>query len=314
VADISLVMPVWRPRGDWLHEAVHSALDQHDCDLELIVVDDGNETAVSDMLADVTDPRLHHLRIAHGGVSAARNAGLRVATGNFVRFIDADDVLEPGSTARLRALATPTTIAYEDTVVCNEELVPQHRISSRLSGDVATACLLGEFDTRHVSMLFPRTVVDRAGEWDTRLRVRQDFDFTLRCLEHAAVLPGVGTATFYRRHDASATRSEHAVRDAQQSSRLVLQGFFQRHPDLKDTPLERDAWRRVYGAEARTALYQGHLARALRCGLPLFRLAPREAIGLYLRVARAALRISGAAIARTTAHARRHRRHTARSS
>src|SRR5512144_754356 len=114
-------MPVWRPRGDWLHEAVHSALDQCDCDLELIVVDDGNDIAVSDMLADVTDPRLQHLRIAHGGVSAARNAGLSVATGNFVRFIDADDVLEPGSTARLRALATPTTIAYEDTVVCNEE-------------------------------------------------------------------------------------------------------------------------------------------------------------------------------------------------
>jgi hypothetical protein len=269
---------------------------------------------VSGMLADVTDPRLHHLRIAHGGVSAARNAGLEVATGTFVRFIDADDVLEPGSTARLRALATPTTIAYEDTVVCNEELVPQYRITSRLSGDVAIACLLGQFDTRHVSMLFPRAVVDRAGAWDTRLRVRQDFDYTLRCLEHAAVVPGEGTATFYRRHEASATRSEHAVRDAQQSSRLVLQGFFQRHPDLKDTPLERDAWRRVHGAEARTALYQGHLAGALRCGLPLFRLAPREAIGLYLRVARAALRISGAAIARTTAHARRYLRHTARSS
>ena len=141
------------------------------------------------------------------------------------------------STARLRELVTPTTIAYEDTVVCDEELTPKYRISSRLSGDVAAACLLGEFDTCHVSMLFPRTVIDRAGPWDTRLRVRQDFDFTLRCLEHAAVVPGNGTATFYRRHDASATRSEHAVRDAQLSSRLVLEGYFQRHPDLKDSSL-----------------------------------------------------------------------------
>lgn len=303
-------MPVWRPRWEWLHEAVRSALDQRDCDLELIVVDDGNDVPVADVLADVVDPRIRHLRIPHGGVSAARNAGLKVATGAFVRFIDADDVLEPGSTARLRALSSATTIAYEDTVVCDQDLRPQHRISSRLSGNIAVACLLGQYDSRHVSMLFPREVVDRAGPWDTRLRVRQDFDFVLRCLEHATVVPGNGTATFYRRHDASATRSEHAVRDAQRSSRLVLQGFFERHPDLKGTAVWRDAWRRVYGAEARTALYHGHLATAHRSALPLVRLAPAEAAGLYLRVARSAVRISGGAIAGTMARARRAPRHT----
>ena len=70
VPDISLVMPVWRPRAEWLHEAVRSALDQRDCDLELIVVDDGNDDAVSDMLADVIDPRMRHIKVAHGGVSA----------------------------------------------------------------------------------------------------------------------------------------------------------------------------------------------------------------------------------------------------
>jgi glycosyltransferase involved in cell wall biosynthesis len=285
-------MPVWRPRPEWLHEAVYSALDQHGCDLELVVVDDGNDVAVSEVLADVRDPRLRHLRIPHGGVSAARNAGLNVATGDFVRFIDADDVLEPGSTARLRALASPTTIVYEDSVVCDQDLIPQRRISSQLSGDIAVACLLGQFASRHVSMLFPREVVDRAGVWDTRLRVQEDFDFVLRCLEHASVVPGSGTATFYRRHDASATRSEHAARDAQRSSRLVLEGFFERHPDLNSTALWRDAWRRVYGSEARNALHQGHLRTALRSGLPLIRLAPREAAGIYLRVARSAMRIA----------------------
>ena len=305
-------MPVWRPRPEWLHEAVRSALGQRNCDLELIVVDDGNEVAVSDVLAGVIDPRLRHLRIAHGGASAARNAGLNVATGAFVRFIDADDVLEPGSTARLRALSSPTVIAYEDTVVCDPDLNPQHRISSRLRGHIAVDCLLGQFDSRHVSMLFPREVVDRAGPWDTRVRVREDFDFVLRCLEHAAVEPGDGTATFYRRHAASATWSEHAVRDAQRSSRLVLEGFSRRHPDLLHSAVVRDAWRRVYRAEARTALHQGHLGEALRSAWPLFRIAPTEAAWLCLRVARSAARISGAAIAGTMARVRRARPHTVR--
>jgi glycosyltransferase involved in cell wall biosynthesis len=312
VPDISLVMPVWRPRPEWLHEAVRSALDQHDCDLELIVVDDGNAVPISDVLAGVTDPRLRHLRIAHRGVSAARNAGLGVAAGAFVRFIDADDVLEPGSTARLRALSSSTVIGYEDTVVCDEQMNPHQRISSRLNGHIAIPCLLGQFDSRHVSMLFPRQVIDRAGPWDPRLRVREDFDFTLRCLEHAAVAPGDGTATFYRRHDASATLSEHAMRDAELASRIVVEGFFERHPDLKHTAVGRDAWRRVYGAEARTALYQGHLGRALGSAVPLFWIAPREAAWLCVRVARSAVRVSGGAIAGTMAHVRRARPHTVR--
>ncbi len=302
--EISLVMPVWRPQPAWLTEAVLSALGQRNCDLELIIVDDGNDQPITELLMAVTDGRVRHLRVTHGGVSAARNAGLELATGAFIRFIDADDVLEQGSTARLRKLATPTVISYEDTVVCDEQLNPKYTISSRLAGDIAIPCLLGEFDSRHVSMLFPADVVRRAGPWDTRLRVRQDFDFVLRCLEQAAVVPGDGTATFYRRHDASATRSPHAVEDAQRSTRLVMAGFFARHPELRGTATARDAWLRIHAAEARTALHQDRPWAAVRLASPLLRLGPREAIGFYLRAARAAARLSGAATARTRAHVR----------
>ena len=305
-------MPVWRPQQEWLRQAVHSALDQRDCDLELIVVDDGNDDPIADLLADVIDPRVRHVRMAHGGVSAARNAGIGAASGAYLRFVDADDVLEPGSTSRLRALSGPTTIGYEDTVVCDAELRPQHRICSRLAGNIVVPCLLGQFDSRHVSMLFSAEVIRRAGPWDTRLRVRQDFDFVLRCLEQAIVVPGEGTATFYRRHEASATRSPHAVEDAQRSTRLVLAGFFARNPELRCTVTARDAWRRVHGAEARTALHQGRLMATARYATPLLRLAPREALGLYLRVGRSATRISGAATARTMVRARASLLHRAR--
>jgi glycosyltransferase involved in cell wall biosynthesis len=298
--DVSIVMPVWRPHVPWLRAAVESALRQRDCDLELIIVDDGNDVAVAELLADVTDQRIRHLRMPHAGVSAARNAGLAVMAGTFVRFADADDVLELGSTARLRALATEATIAYEDTLVCDEELRPLKRISSRLTGDIAVACLLGQFDSRHVSMLFPARVVQTAGRWDTRLRVREDFDFVLRCVENAPVVPGEGTAAFYRRHDASATKSQEGVEEAQRSTRLILTGFFSRHPELRGSRTEREAWRRVVEAEAGAALHRGRLFAAVRLAAPLMRLAPRQAAAIYLRAGRSAVRISGAASFRTT--------------
>ena len=309
--DVSFVMPVWRPHPPWLREAVRSTLDQQDCDLELVVVDDGNAEPVAHLLSDLDDPRLHHVRVPHGGVSAARNAGIAAASGAFVRFVDADDVLELGSTARLRALADASTISYEDTVVCDDALQEKYRISSRLSGDIAVPCLLGEFDSRHVSMLFPAEVVRRAGPWDTRLRVRQDFDFVLRCLEQAPARPSSGTATFYRRHDASATRSPNAVADAQRSSRLVLQGFFTRHPELRDGPVHREAWRRLHVAEARTALGQDRPWAAARAAAPLVRLSPVDAAKVWVRAAQAGARLSGAATARTSRRARASLRRTA---
>lgn len=304
-AEVSLVMPVWRPEPDWLREAVDSVLAESDVDLELLVVDDGNDVPVADLLADrLPDRRLRVLRVTHGGVSAARNAGTEAATGEYLRYVDADDVCEPGSTERLRELADPQTIAYEDTLVRDEGSGRTYRISSRLRGSVAVPCLLGEFDSRHVSMLFPRDVVRRAGPWDPRLRVREDFDFVLRCLEQAPVVPGEGTATTYRRHAASATRSDRALEDADAASRLVVGGFFARHPELRGTPTEREAWRRLHDAEARTALHQDRPLRVVRRATPLVRLDPGEAARWYYRAARSAARLSGAATARTTARAR----------
>jgi glycosyltransferase involved in cell wall biosynthesis len=64
---VSLVMPVWRPRRDWLLQAVRSALAQRDCELELIVVDDGNPEPIDELLAEVRDPALRIVRAPHGG-------------------------------------------------------------------------------------------------------------------------------------------------------------------------------------------------------------------------------------------------------
>src|SRR5919201_3775162 len=97
---VSIVMAAWNPRPDWLLEAVRSALDQRGVDLELLVVDDGSDTPLEVVLGGIEDPRLRIVRLDHEGASAARNAGVAAGRGEFIRFVDADDVLEPDNTAR----------------------------------------------------------------------------------------------------------------------------------------------------------------------------------------------------------------------
>jgi glycosyltransferase involved in cell wall biosynthesis len=76
---VTVVMAAWNPRPDWLLEAVRSALAQRDVELELVVVDDGSDTPLSDVLSGIEDPRLQIVRVDHGGASSARNAGVAAA-------------------------------------------------------------------------------------------------------------------------------------------------------------------------------------------------------------------------------------------
>ena len=245
--DVSLIMPAWRPRPDWLGEAVRSALDEHACTIELIVVDDGSDDPVERLLDGVDDPRLRCVRIAHAGPYLARNVGIEAATGAYLRFVDADDIVEPGSTGRLLALARSggESITYGGTVMCDERLVPQREVTSELEGWVAEDCALGRFEVYIVSMLLPRTVVDRAGAWDPGFTVSGDWDFGLRALEQAPVRPLGEVVTQYRRHTASVTKRADVAAGAS-AGRRVLDRYFARHPERRGGELERRAYLRLH--------------------------------------------------------------------
>jgi glycosyltransferase involved in cell wall biosynthesis len=252
----SLVMPVWQTPRPWLLEAVESVLEEQ-AGIELIVVDDGSSDPVQEILGGVGDDRLRIIRVDHGGPYTARNAGIAEAEGAWIRFVDSDDVVFPGSTGRLLAAATgERVITYGTTVVCDEQLVPQRLITSRLRGNVEAACLLGRFDVRVVSMLFPREVVAEAGPWDPRFRVSGDWDFVLRAVERAPVRPVDLLATRYRRHASSVTRTADVVA-GEQARAQVIAGYLERHPRLRRSRLARRARAALLIDSARGYVHHG---------------------------------------------------------
>jgi glycosyltransferase involved in cell wall biosynthesis len=262
---VSIVMCAWKPRADWLHDAVASVLAD-DCDLELIVVDDGSPEPVEANLTHVRDDRLRVIRVEHGGLSRARNAGIYAARGKYVRFADADDLVEPASTLALLQLADEETIVYGATEVCDESLQPLSIKSSRLEGWIAEECLLYRFDVVHTSILFPRSVLERVGGFEPNLRQCQDWDFVLRACEVAPVRGSQAVVTRYRRHDSSASAN---LERALHFESVVVDRYFERHPEQEGTALER---------EARAKLL---LVRAQAC--PRLGLGRRDRLALTLR-------------------------------
>ncbi len=237
---VTLVMPVWNPRPEWLREAVASVLAQRGCAIELVVVDDGCETPAAELLAGMADDRMRILRVPHERVSRARNAGIEAAGGDHFRFVDCDDVILPDSTAHLLALAggDDRVIAYGATLVCDERLRPLATISSISQGRVAEECLLNRFDTTIHSLLFPRRVVEEIGPWEPSIVVSQDWDYALRAFECAAVRGDRRVATRYRMHTGMNSRN---VAEGVRGYRLVVERYFERHPEQRGGRLHRRA-------------------------------------------------------------------------
>ena len=95
---ISVIVPVFNVAG-YLRQCVDSILSQDYGNLEVILIDDGS-TDGSGEICDryaALDSRVRAIHQKNGGAAAAKNAGLRLATGEYLAFADSDDYLEPGA-------------------------------------------------------------------------------------------------------------------------------------------------------------------------------------------------------------------------
>ncbi len=286
-------MPVWLPRADWLRQAVESVLAEDRCDLELILVDDGNDQPIASLLADVQDPRLRIMRVDHCGPYAARNAALRQAGGDYIRFVDSDDTAGPGSTGNMLELArtcSEETLVYGATAMCDADLNPERVVKESFEGYAAEECLLGGFNVYVVSILYPRSVLERSGPWEeTGFRVSGDWDFVLRALEQAPVRSLDQVVSYYRMNRDSVSRSAR-LSDGVKAATLVVDRYFERHPELHGTALERDAYTNLHLTSARRHWTGGQIRRSIRQLFLAARHNPLAAIGAISRFVARALR------------------------
>ena len=90
---VSVIMPVYNTKEEYLREAIESVLNQTFSDFELLIVNDGSENYIEKIIKSYSDKRIHYYRLKHHqGTSAARNLALSKATGEYIALMDSDDV------------------------------------------------------------------------------------------------------------------------------------------------------------------------------------------------------------------------------
>ena len=198
-------MPMYRP-GRFVHEAIDSIVAESKPGTEIIVVDDGSKDGTAESIEKRGFSNLLVLRQDNAGPASARNFGLSRARGEFVAFLDADDMwLEGKLGIQLQIMADHP---YAGIVMGNTVGFGEHAED----GDHR---FLANWESRQFlqlgSALVRRQVFDKAGMFDPALRYAEDVDWFLRVREAGVtIVEHADPVLRYRRHTNNMTNDTDA--------------------------------------------------------------------------------------------------------
>ena len=204
---ISVIIPCYNA-ARFLSDTIQSVLEQSFSDYEIILIDDGSTDNTQEVIRSF-GTRVRAEFGPNRGVSAARNRGTELAQGEFIQYLDADDLLTLDALGRrLSALRqTGADVAYSDWQKLNEtaartfergEIIA--RTIESIHPDIEIS-LFTDFWCPPAALLYRRSIIERIGKWNESLPVIQDARFLLDAALRGgrfAHVPEIGA--YYRVH------------------------------------------------------------------------------------------------------------------
>ena len=226
---VSIIIPAYNS-GAYLKETIQSALDQTWPEKEIIVVDDGSSDNSLAIAKGFENPKVKVFGQKNQGASAARNRGLRESKGEYIQFLDGDDLLDSRKIeSQVNQIASvPYTMAYGPIGYFNnntslKEVKPVSSLEEDFdNGYDCLFALYGGFSKNHAggmiplhAWLTPRQLIAEAGPWNENLSVDDDGEFFCRVVSKAEQVKYVNSAIgYYRKHDHSKNLSSQKSHNA----------------------------------------------------------------------------------------------------
>jgi glycosyltransferase involved in cell wall biosynthesis len=275
---VSVVIPARNARP-LVADAIQSALTQTYQPLECIVIDDGSTDSTGQWVRDRFGRRVELVRQPNRGVAAARNAGCRVAQGDLIAFLDADDVwLREKLERQIRMFeADPdldfvySSVLHVDRklrVISVGEAAPPSEVLRRtvmLDRSVTNLAMTGVVRTRRVREL---------GGFDERLSTSADADLACRLALHARIDCVSDALALYRQHPGQM----HSDLVALEHDMQVIIGKLFGNGSTMKVPRRRSAMAALHRTLAIAYLHDRSLRRGMSHAVKSLLLDPRVAL------------------------------------
>ncbi|MDO4796942.1 MAG: glycosyltransferase family 2 protein [Coriobacteriales bacterium] len=225
---ISVVMPVFRPDAAFVREAIESVLRQSYGQWELVVVNaSGACEPVDAVLRGVSDTRVRVLEVENRSIAENTNAGIAAAQGDYVAFLDHDDVLEPDALWHyVQAIGQNSQV---DLLYCDEDRLGEGGVRTPAFKTFPNYGKLYTHNYITHLLMVSRFVLDHTERTDVALSGAQDYDLTLKAFEVARNVVHVPRVLYHwRDHEGSTAGGGDQKPYAHEAGRNALEAHLAR--------------------------------------------------------------------------------------
>jgi len=252
--------------GHYLPQAVNSVLAQSYPNVEVVVVDDGSRDdtpAVCEQFRG--NPRVIVHRQANGGQASAKNKGVQLARGEFIAFLDADDLWKPDKLKLQMPLfdgRPHVGVVYSDYEMMDGEGRPIHKNPTHMHRGRISGRLLIENFVSFPTAVVRRECLERHGVFDLGFGMGIDYDLWLRLSAHYEFDFVPEPTIRYRIWEGQMSKN---YRKRYQSAIGIMQRFLDAHPTLVPAALVGEAWAHTFVGRGDSVLWnEGNRGDALR--------------------------------------------------
>jgi glycosyltransferase involved in cell wall biosynthesis len=263
---VSVVIPTYN-RGHCIAACIDSVLAQTLGDFEIIVVDDFSADDTAARVAAFADPRISYLPLpSNQGGAVARNAGIGQASGEFVAFLDSDDLWLPEKLAKqvegMRLAGPKCGLSYTWLRCVDDDGAETMLIHPEIDGDCFERMLVSNFIGSFSNLVVRRALLVEEGGLDENFRSCQDWDLLIRLCRRASVHCQRDYLVLYLQSVTDKVRISTNPRSVVQGHRRILAKFRAEYAALP-APVRRQAY------EVFMALFanSGSVADASRMGM-----------------------------------------------
>ncbi|AFZ02255.1 glycosyltransferase family 2 protein [Calothrix sp. PCC 6303] len=183
MAAISVIIPVFNG-AKTIKASIDSVLNQTFTDFELIIINSSSNDATLEVVSQISDPRIQVYTHPQANVAVNRNIGAKYATGEFITFLDADDLWTPDKlVSQYYALRekSQAAVAYSWTNAIDENDKFLYKCSHvQYQGDVFSQLLLDDFIGSGSNVMIRSSIFHKFGGFDGLLTNAQDTDLWIR--------------------------------------------------------------------------------------------------------------------------------------